>query len=254
MADYDRLIHLNIELEGLLRVLRERDSLESRKLLADKFRELSSGLSALVGQAQYIEVKDQEAVEAEIVPEDDQAAEAIRRGQEKQDKQLARDLKGPAEPADDPDLDFDDDAMGADEPVVAGEPAEFDDGHGECPVEVMEEEPLPIEEESPVMVAPVLPVIEEEVPFEDEGVGYLEPEKPVVMNPSVTTAFTLNDRFRFTRELFGGNSDDFADTVSLLSQLPTFADATDYLFNDLVWDRTDPAVEDFLEVLAHHMP
>lgn len=46
MTDIDQLIQLNVELEGLLRVVRDRDSIDARNMLADKIEEYTSAMNA----------------------------------------------------------------------------------------------------------------------------------------------------------------------------------------------------------------
>ncbi len=66
--------------------------------------------------------------------------------------------------------------------------------------------------------------------------------------------FSINDMFLFRRELFNGDIEDFADTLALLAQMPSYAEAVDYLTNDLLWDTRNPAVEDFFAILKDNMP
>lgn len=79
-------------------------------------------------------------------------------------------------------------------------------------------------------------------------------EAPVLNNASLLKSFTLNDRFRFRRELFAGNDDDFNETLQLIADMESYTEAEDYLLNDMMWDRENPAVADFLEILANSMP
>lgn len=197
MTDLDRLIRLNVELEGLLKVLLDRDSIHARSLLAEKFEEYSHGLAGYLAEAHVMEKKVREAVGSGPADETDAATEA---GEE--------------------------DAVGAG-PVV------------ESAVE-----------EGPVPETPVTP----EIPAE-EHVAEEEPaEQEHVENTKLLRAFTLNDKFRFRRELFNGDIEDFADTLSLLAHMPSYAEAVDYLTNDLLWDTRNPNVEDFFAILKDNMP
>ncbi len=189
MTDLDSLTKMNVELEGLLHVLKNRDSLDARSALSQKFEDYSAlmkkflesktapapevmdHMEKTVEQAQYVEVKDQEAQETEDVPEDDLAVEAI----EKEDDRS---------------------------------------------VEALEKEDEPYH---------------------------------TILHPTLLQAFTLNDRFRFTRMLFNGDSEDFSETVNLLAQLPTKEDAHDYLINDLMMDPGDEVVKEFLSFIDAHM-
>ncbi len=223
MTDLDRLIRLNVELEGLLKVLLDRDSIHARSLLAEKFDEYSRGLSrylaegapatadaAVLGQAQAlaaeahaVEVKDQEAVYPEVTDETDAATAAIEAGEE----------------------------------------------HA---AEAVAEEPVVVEPVAEIPVAPAPHVVPEVI--EEEPVAEAAAAPEAVENTKLLRAFTLNDKFRFRRELFNGDIEDFADTLSLLAHMPSYAEAVDYLTNDLLWDTRNPNVEDFFAILKDNMP
>lgn len=225
MTDLDRLIRLNVELEGLLKVLLDRDSIHARSLLAEKFDEYSRGLSrylaegapatadaAVLGQAQAlaaeahaVEVKDQEAVDPEVADETDAATAAIEAGEE----------------------------------------------HA-AEAEAVAEEPVVVEPVAEIPEAPVPPVAPEVI--EEEPVAEAAAVPEAVENTKLLRAFTLNDKFRFRRELFNGDIEDFADTLSLLAHMPSYAEAVDYLTNDLLWDTRNPNVEDFFAILKDNMP
>lgn len=66
--------------------------------------------------------------------------------------------------------------------------------------------------------------------------------------------FTLNDKFRFRRELFHGNENDFIDTLNLLSEMNSFKEAQEYLLGDMAWDKDDENVTYFLSILSENMP
>lgn len=165
---------MNVEIEGLLRVLRDRDNDEARHALADKVEAYTSAMNSLLSegcgessdesdlsdQSDLAEVKTQEAEETEVVPEAVAAESAV-----------ASEVK-----------------------------------HSEGP------------------------------------------------NTKLLKAFTLNDRFRFRRELFEGDDADFTETLKLLADMDSYAEACDYLYNDMMWDKTDPNVADFMAIVAANMP
>ncbi|MDE6369809.1 MAG: hypothetical protein K2K94_11310, partial [Muribaculaceae bacterium] len=62
-------------------------------------------------------------------------------------------------------------------------------------------------------------------------------------------AFTINDRCRFRRELFGGNDKAMMDVIARLSEAQTFADAQAYL-DTLAWDADNEAVGEFKEIVS----
>ena len=202
MTDPNSLIRLNIELEGLLRILADRDNADARALLEAKFAQYSDLMHLYLAQETPMQSVPAPAIEPEqpVAPE----PEAV--------------------PATEP----------VPEPIyeVASEPEV-----------IVEPEPVPVQE----------PIIVPEP--EPEPIPEPEPAQPTrtAVNTRLLNAFTLNDRFRFRRELFNGDDDDFADTLSLLAHMPSYAEAADYLTNDLLWDTRNPNVEDFLAILKENM-
>lgn len=65
-------------------------------------------------------------------------------------------------------------------------------------------------------------------------------------------AFTLNDKFRFRRELFGGDDSLFGQTLDDLQDLPDYDEAVAYVRATLGWDMDNPEVQDFMAVVQSH--
>lgn len=62
-------------------------------------------------------------------------------------------------------------------------------------------------------------------------------------------AFSLNDRFRFRRELFGGDEERMNRTINDLNELHSYEESVSYLHNELKWNIEDVAVADFIKLL-----
>jgi len=62
-------------------------------------------------------------------------------------------------------------------------------------------------------------------------------------------AFSLNDRFRFRRELFGGDEGRMNEAISDLNELQSFEESITYLDKQLKWNVVDEAVADFIKLL-----
>lgn len=62
-------------------------------------------------------------------------------------------------------------------------------------------------------------------------------------------AFSLNDRFRFRRELFGGNEEQMNQVISDLNGLHSLNESLAYLQNHLQWNPDEAAVADFIHLL-----
>lgn len=210
MTDIQRLLHLNVEIEGLLRVLQSRDSSESRTLLMQKFEQFTALMVATFPNANdagsYVaiplgnpEVKNQEAETSEVDPEEDAAEAAIERGSMVPETVASSEVR----------------------PEVKLQEAE-----------VAEIEPQ--DEAAEAAIA--------------RGSKKNEPLIPL------SKAFTLNDRFRFRRELFNSNDADFTDTLNLISEMESYSEAEDYLLHDLMWNPENPSVVDFLEIISRCLP
>ncbi|MCM1518404.1 MAG: hypothetical protein NC117_07170 [Pseudoflavonifractor sp.] len=65
-------------------------------------------------------------------------------------------------------------------------------------------------------------------------------------------SFTINDKFRFRRELFGNSETEFADTLNLVSAMGSLSEAEDYFYGDLEWDADNEEVKDFMDVISRY--
>ncbi len=72
-----------------------------------------------------------------------------------------------------------------------------------------------------------------------------QPQQPQQPQPR-QLAFALNDKFRFRRELFGGDDEEMSATVDVISRMASMEEVEDYLYNDLCWDPATPEVRDFI--------
>ena len=65
-------------------------------------------------------------------------------------------------------------------------------------------------------------------------------------------AFTINDRYRFKRELFANSDIEMTDTINLIAAMTTFSEAKEYFYEDLEWDRNNEDVIDFIAIIENH--
>ncbi|MGM9813021.1 MAG: hypothetical protein ACI30V_09270 [Muribaculaceae bacterium] len=175
------------------------------------------------------------------------------------------------EPDDDITVEFvdDEETASADEPV-AEEPAATVIAEPEPvaePIPVVEPEPV-AESAAPVVVEPepvVAPTPEptpEEVEPEAEAEEF-EPDpddQPLTldealqrdMTKDLRQAFSLNDRYRYRRELFGNSDSVMNETLNLIEAMHSFDEAEDYFYNDLQWEHDSPEVADFMVIIKNH--
>lgn len=132
------------------------------------------------------------------------------------------------------------------------------------------------EEEKPIVSSRPDPIIPEEVPVPEELLEELPvnkevapeasstPVKPLYTEKNVVSlndilekqnlsdfrkAFSLNDRFRFRRELFGGDEERMNRAINDLNDLHSYEESISYLHNELKWNIEDVAVADFIKLL-----
>lgn len=147
-----------------------------------------------------------------------------------------------------------DEIIVAEEPVIAEEPLiEEEPVVIEEPVIV--EESLVIEEPSVIEELSVIeePVVEISAPVE------VEPEyKPSVLGESIKLteslrrAISLNDSFRFSRELFGGDVELMNRVLEQLSVMSSYKTALAFLSSKVNINEESEALNDFLELMKKY--
>ena len=66
------------------------------------------------------------------------------------------------------------------------------------------------------------------------------------------SAFSLNDTFRFRRELFGNSAAEMTDALHVVEAMHSFDEAEDYFYGDLGWDRESDDVKEFMAIIKNH--
>lgn len=222
MLDISRLIKLNVELEGLLRVLGDRESDTARELLASKFEAYSQAIQEYLAESAATTL-DNAHVEEQVVFVSSSDNEHVHK-----DMPVCFEEEGPIE-------------MVGPTVIVGGDsPSEVVvnlDSHDDVAISTAESEYRSGISSTSKDLPPITMTKRSHVP-----------------NSRLLRAFTLNDRFRFCRSLFGGDDADFTDTLKLLADMESYAEAREYLTGDLLWDEADAEVADFLAVVSENMP
>lgn len=119
--------------------------------------------------------------------------------------------------------------------------------------------PQPVVEQPPLpeLRTAVEPPAQEEAAGESQpaDVNEEEPEPVVIKSPfnqdKTGIRFSINDRIRFSRELFGGNTALFDSTIRFIEDLPDWMDVEDYFYTEQEWDPSRREVAEFTELLHH---
>lgn len=147
------------------------------------------------------------------------------------------------------------------EPVIVEEDEEDSSLIIEEASAILEENPV-IAEEPDVKEEPVVkeaPVIKEEPVVEEEPVNIKKEEpKSAVLGESIKLAaglrhsISLNDSFRFSRELFKGDTDLMNRVIEQISVMSSYKTAVAFLSSKVEIDEEKEAVVDFLELLKKY--
>jgi hypothetical protein len=66
---------------------------------------------------------------------------------------------------------------------------------------------------------------------------------------SLQKAIGINDRFRFVKELFGGDSDLYCETISKLDSIGSLGAAISYIESNFSWDKNSDSVKQLISLV-----
>lgn len=78
------------------------------------------------------------------------------------------------------------------------------------------------------------------------------PKPHKIVEPRGKLVFTINDRYRFKRDLFCNSDADFNTTLALVASMDSYDEAEDYFLGELQWNPQREEVIDFLEILKNY--
>lgn len=142
----------------------------------------------------------------------------------------------------------------------------FDDSHLE-PIEEPQPIEVPAAEDKPIFDD--TPLDEEDAPLDeeyeddedddddealddDDEALTLDEALQRSMSRDLRKAFSLNDRFRYRRELFGNSDVEMNDTLNLVETMHSYSEAEEFFYGDLEWDSESPEVKNFMAVIRNH--
>lgn len=71
-----------------------------------------------------------------------------------------------------------------------------------------------------------------------------------VRNDMVAIELTINDKFRFRRELFANNEADLSEALQIAANMSSAEEIEDYFYNDLCFDAESEVVKDFMRIVT----
>ncbi len=111
-----------------------------------------------------------------------------------------------------------------------------------------EDEAIPEPEDMP------LPPVPTEFPEVEETAAPMRVDEKLQrsLSKDIRKAFSLNDRFRFQRELFAGSSRAMDTAIENIEAMRSYGNAELYFFTQLGWDRDNEVVKDFMNIVRNH--
>lgn len=73
-----------------------------------------------------------------------------------------------------------------------------------------------------------------------------------ITRPANKPAFTLNDRFRFRRELFSNSDAEYSSAMNLIASMESYEEAEEYFLDELGWSLENPEVKDFMDIIQKY--
>lgn len=129
-------------------------------------------------------------------------------------------------------------------PVVIAAAAET---AAEAAAEEEEEEEEGKKEESAIVEEPVVETVVKEEEPKSAVLG-----ESLKLSAGLRHAISLNDSFRFSRELFGGNTDLMNRVIEQISVMSSYKTAVAFLSSKVELNEEKEAVNDFLELLKKY--
>ena len=240
----ETLLKQVLELEGLLLIAEKRGD-DVPNLVIDMIKQKAAAIGEMAGVAASDNKQGIDAL-PDDEPDDDITVEFV-------DEEETPSVEEPVEAESSAPV------AAEPEPVVAPEPSVVQPEPAPEPTPVSEPESTPVSEPEPVEAPTPAP---EEVEPEAESEEF-EPDpddQPLTldealhrdMTKDLRQAFSLNDRYRYRRELFGNSDSVMNETLNLIEAMHSFDEAEDYFYNDLQWEHDSPEVADFMVIIKNH--
>ena len=262
----EQLLKQVLELEGLILVAQRRGEetpLAVHQLISEKAAQIGAFAAA---EKPADEPAKQNAIDAlpDDEPDDDITLEFVDEDADTadEDADAADTAAADEEPQPEPEVTVvvDDEPEVVVEVVPEPEPAEQPEAE---PQPEPEPEPEGIEEEAtaqeaadaesePEIAADAEPVTADDFTTVDDEPVRLDEALQRNMVKDLHHAFSLNDRFRYRRELFGNSDQVMEETLNHIESMATFDEAENYFYNDLEWEYDSPEVADFMVIIKNY--
>lgn len=260
-----------LELEGLLLLLKSENT-DNFKIdliftrLFEKMDEINADLMQLRRQyrlelyhaaEQHVKENSQivsvsEPVAPETVIEDKESADAVSSDCPVDNSEKEEIIHSPVETVDTDSARIDDEAVA--DNALFEEEEDADMTLPETESSPIEDAPQPecscSEEEAPDIAANTPTEMPVNIVIEDAGVDVNRSAFALRARGDIRKIFTLNDNYKFRRQLFSNSQELFADALLKIENMKSTYEAEDYFYNTLKWDKDNPDVKDFMTIIS----
>ena len=113
-----------------------------------------------------------------------------------------------------------------------------------------EDETLPEPEDE--MPVPPVPTDFPEEPKIEAAPLRVDEKLQRTLSKDIRKAISVNDRFRFQRELFAGSASAMNTAIEHIEMMSSYGNAELYFYSQLHWDRENEVVKDFMNLVRNH--
>lgn len=243
---FSRLMTQVYELEGLLLVV-EKHGKDTPQVVYQRIGELGQEIAQYTQQAAVTQPAEPEPIEVMPPVEQEKPVETqpIESEQHAEPEQPAEPESEPVEP-DLPEQDYN-----ADETWQHDNGEEFAEVFK---VDYVEPDPVIKPQPNVVLVEPQprdVPDAPAIASVADDGLR-VDEKLQRSLSKDMHKALSLNDRFRFQRELFSNSKNDLNNALDLVNAMQSFDEAEEYFIHDLGWDQDNEDVADFMGLVRRH--
>lgn len=260
-----------LELEGLLLLLKSENT-DNFKIdliftrLFEKMDEINADLMQLRRQyrlelyhaaEQHVKENSQivsvsESVAPETVIEDKESADVVSSDCPVDNSEKEEIIHSPVETVDTDSERIDDEAVA--ENALFEEEEDADMTLPETESSPIEDAPQPecscSEKGTPDIAANTPTEMPVNIVIEDAGVDVNRSAFALRARGDIRKIFTLNDNYKFRRQLFSNSQELFADALLKIENMKSTYEAEDYFYNTLKWDKDNPDVKDFMTIIS----
>lgn len=89
-----------------------------------------------------------------------------------------------------------------------------------------------------------------EVEFECVDVDVNQSAFALKSRGDIRKMFTLNDNFKFRRELFHNSQEQYSQALSAIEQMESMSEVEEHFYTELKWDKENPEVIEFMAIVT----